>query len=250
VSLRLRILQIDVPASRLDESVAFWTGALGAIPVPSPGGFVHLNHARSVVEVHLQPLAEGDARYHLDLEAAGPEAASGIQPDRIGDRGAEVARLVGLGAGEGPSSDDGYTVVHDPAGLPLCVIDPGASPRNPLGSRRPDRGYLDAIFLDVPSDAVDAEVAFWEAALEAEVRRDEAGDVYVPLGGVVGPGGPIHLEVQRIEGPPRVHVDLSVADVDAEAARLEALGATRVGAVETWITFADPVGNLLCVVAL
>jgi hypothetical protein len=65
---------------------------------------------------------------------------------------------------------------------------------------------------------------------------------------VRGPGGPMTIEVQAIDGPPRMHVDLSTPDVAAESARLEGLGATRIAAIDTWIVLADPVGNLLCVI--
>ena len=67
--------------------------------------------------------------------------------------------------------------------------------------------------------------------------------------GVHGPGGRLLFEVQRLgAGPPRHHVDLSAIDVAGEAARLEALGATRVAEVEAWVVLTDPAGNLLCVV--
>lgn len=245
MSLHPRILQIDVPAAALDVATAFWTAALDATPVPSAGGFVHLHDARSVVEVHVQPLDDGPARYHLDLEVVadrdGTDASGGS-----GSRDAEVARLVDLGATSGPASAGGYTVVHDPAGLPLCVIDADAAPRNPLAPRRDDRGYLDAIFLDVPAEQVDAEVAFWLAALGAP--PGPIVDEYLAIADVEGPGGPLDLEVQRIGGDARVHVDVSVGDVDAEVARLRTLGATHVASVEDWVTLADPVGNLFCVV--
>jgi hypothetical protein len=245
VSLRVRILQIDVPAAALDVATAFWSEALGATPVPSAGVFVHLHDARSVVEVHVQPLGDGPAGYHLDLEVV----ADGYGVDaavRSDDRDAEVARLVDLGATAGPVFADGYTVVHDPAGLPLCVIEPDAAPRNPLAPRRGDRGYLDAIFLDVPAGRVDAEVAFWLAALGA--TPGPVVDEYVAIADVLGPDGPLDLEVQRIGGDARIHIDLSTDDVDAEVTRLRTLGATHVASVEDWVTLADPVGNLFCVV--
>lgn len=245
MSLRVRILQIDVPAEALDVATGFWAAALDATPVPSADVFVHLHDARSVVEVHVQPLGDGPAGYHLDLEVVvdgdGTDASG-----RIGGRDVEVARLVDLGATAGPSSADGYTVVHDPAGLPLCVIDADAAPRNPLAPRRGDRGHLDAIFLDVPAERVDAEVAFWTAALG--VPRGATDEVYSPLVDVVGPGGPLDLEVQRIGGDARMHIDLRVDDVDAEVVRLRALGATSVASVENGVTLADPVGNLFGVV--
>ncbi len=236
MSLRVRILQIDVPAAQLDEATAFWAGALGARPVRPPGRFVHLHDAASVVEVHLQPLDDGGPRYHLDLEVPG-----------AGGRDVEVARLAGLGATVGAHSPDGYTVLHDPAGLALCVIEPGAASRNPLTHPRDDQGHLGAIVLDVPEHDRQREVAFWAKALGAEVG--DPADGYVPLDGVVGPGGPIALGIQGGEGAGRMHVALSARDSPTEVARLEALGATRVAALGTsTFTLADPVGNLLGVV--
>ena len=51
----------------------------------------------------------------------------------------------------------------------------------------------------------------------------------------------------------RMHLDIEVPDIDAEAARLVALGADRVSAGprsehgSTWILMADPEGNEFCV---
>jgi hypothetical protein len=49
----------------------------------------------------------------------------------------------------------------------------------------------------------------------------------------------------------RVHFDLRVDDVEAEAARLEALGARRIdigqGDEVHWVAMADPEGNEFCV---
>jgi hypothetical protein len=41
----------------------------------------------------------------------------------------------------------------------------------------------------------------------------------------------------------RVHLDLSAEDVEAEAARLVRLGATRTARIEDWVAMADPEGN-------
>jgi predicted enzyme related to lactoylglutathione lyase len=51
----------------------------------------------------------------------------------------------------------------------------------------------------------------------------------------------------------RMHLDIDVADIEAEAGRLEALGARRVAAEPmhehdtNWILMADPEGNEFCV---
>ena len=50
----------------------------------------------------------------------------------------------------------------------------------------------------------------------------------------------------------RLHIDLHVADVEAEAGRLEALGAVRVQRVDEfgffWMVMNDPEGNEFCIV--
>jgi hypothetical protein len=58
----------------------------------------------------------------------------------------------------------------------------------------------------------------------------------------------LHIEVQRVSHESRVHVDIEADDVDAEVARLEKLGATRVAKVKTWWVMQAPTGQRFCVV--
>ena len=64
-----------------------------------------------------------------------------------------------------------------------------------------------------------------------------------------------HLGFQRVApGKNRVHLDFTAADMDAEVARLAALGATEtarhdVGGGLRWVVLADPDGNAFCVAA-
>lgn len=54
--------------------------------------------------------------------------------------------------------------------------------------------------------------------------------------------------MQRLEsGPPRVHLDIHTDSLDAEVARLERLGASRVQKVQAWWVMRDPAGLLFCV---
>jgi predicted enzyme related to lactoylglutathione lyase len=73
---------------------------------------------------------------------------------------------------------------------------------------------------------------------------------------VIRPEGP-RLGFQKVPDPTpgknRVHLDFSVADVDAEVSRLTAAGATEVGGRTIsdnfrWVVLADPEGNVFCVV--
>ena len=108
----LREVLIDVPTSALGATRKFWAGALLATPrvVRDYPQFTSLDNPAALPHVALQDLGDGaTARYHLDLETDDIEA--------------EVARLLRLGATE-VARHDGLVVLHDPAGLLLCVLPP------------------------------------------------------------------------------------------------------------------------------
>jgi len=89
---------------------------------------------------------------------------------------------------------------------------------------------------------------FWSRALGLSViDPDESGEGrYAVLS--TGPGG-LHLEVQMVEHDARLHLDIEATDIDAEAARLETLGATRVGNPHgRWWVMQAPTGHRFCVV--
>ncbi len=58
----------------------------------------------------------------------------------------------------------------------------------------------------------------------------------------------IVIEVQRVEHESRLHLDIESDDVEAEVARLEALGATRVSRCRSWWVMQAPTGQRFCVV--
>lgn len=102
------------------------------------------------------------------------------------------------------------------------------------------------VFIDVPPHVHEAARRFWSEALGESPRVDPDDPTYSQFPEPV----PVRVGLQRIaEGDaPRVHLDLAVDDVEAEASRLESLGATRVRAVEDWVVLRDPAGLLFCVV--
>jgi len=110
----------------------------------------------------------------------------------------------------------------------------------------------DYLVLTLDCHDVDAQTAFWTGALG-----------YVVSGGVGQYRALVHPEagqpkllLQGVDDPKtaknRLHLDLHVADVETEVARLEALGATRVRRVDEfgffWVVMLDPEGNEFCVV--
>jgi predicted enzyme related to lactoylglutathione lyase len=102
------------------------------------------------------------------------------------------------------------------------------------------------IVIDVPPDQHDGELAFWQAALGTPLTRQQRHPEYHAA---ALHGQAFGLLVQRLDsGQPRVHVDIHTDDLDAEVARLEALGAERVSQVDFWCVLRDPAGLLFCVV--
>jgi hypothetical protein len=86
--------------------------------------------------------------------------------------------------------------------------------------------------------------AFWGPALGLGVSAgDEPG--YVRLD---GSAHQLTIEVQRVAHESRVHLDVETDDIEAEAARLERLGAKRIGWVKRWIVLEAPTGQRFCVV--
>lgn len=108
------------------------------------------------------------------------------------------------------------------------------------------RSRIAVALIDHPADVFDASVRFWAGALGRDVADPvDPADPYRPLG-EIAPA--LKLDLQRIDGPPRIHLDIETDDVEAEVRRLEALGATRVVEHESWWQMSDPGGLLLCVV--
>ncbi len=93
--------------------------------------------------------------------------------------------------------------------------------------------------------------AFWAPALG--YTHVGSVDNYAMLVGT-DPGAP-KLLLQRVResktAKNRMHLDFEVADVEAEVARLEALGATRLDKMSEhgmhWVVMNDPEGNEFCV---
>lgn len=109
------------------------------------------------------------------------------------------------------------------------------------------RSRLAAIGIDCPSATHLATARFWAGALTPDAPVPDPpsdDDPYTEAGHV----GTREVFVQRIDGPARVHLDIETDDVDAEVARLEALGARRLHQVRTWWVMEDPSGQPFCVV--
>jgi hypothetical protein len=105
---------------------------------------------------------------------------------------------------------------------------------------------LSTFVIDCQTDDLDAAASFWSRALRRGLRPPQEGDArYRDL--VCGPSEPL-LMIQRVEHEGRVHLDIESDDIDAEVARLEALGARRVERVRSWVVMQAPTGQRFCVV--
>ena len=103
---------------------------------------------------------------------------------------------------------------------------------------------LAGFIIDCKTEDLDKAARFWSEALGLPVVSDsEPG--YRTL--ARGPGG-INIEVQRVDHPSRVHLDIESNDIPAEVKRLEALGAKVVNRVQTWVVMEAPTGQRFCVV--
>lgn len=58
----------------------------------------------------------------------------------------------------------------------------------------------------------------------------------------------LHIEVQIVSHPSRMHLDIETDNIEAEVERLEKLGAKRVQAVSRWWVMEAPTGQRFCVV--
>lgn len=94
---------------------------------------------------------------------------------------------------------------------------------------------------------------FWAAALRYTVVGGLGNYVLLLPAGRKGPKLLLQNVSEAKHGKNRLHLDIEVPDIDAEAKRLEALGARRVQAEpvrehgHSWILMTDPEGNEFCV---
>ncbi|MDB6163121.1 MAG: glyoxalase/Bleomycin resistance/Dioxygenase superfamily protein [Xanthomonadaceae bacterium] len=111
------------------------------------------------------------------------------------------------------------------------------------------RSRLAGFIIDCQTGDIDAAASFWGSALGLTTgdKQVEGEAEYVEF--VAGASG-LHIEVQKVQHPSRVHLDIETDDLDAEAARLEALGAKRVGFVKRWWVMEAPTGQRFCVVRM
>ena len=109
------------------------------------------------------------------------------------------------------------------------------------------RSRISAFVLDCQVDDLATATEFWSKVFGRPVASaDQDGDgKYAEL--KTDADEPFLL-LQRVDHEPRIHLDIETDDIDAEVARLEALGAKRVEFVKRWWVMQAPTGHRFCVV--
>jgi len=109
------------------------------------------------------------------------------------------------------------------------------------------KSRLAGFIIDCNTSDLEGAARFWSEALGLELRaqKDPGEGKYRTLD--TAPDE-VHIEVQQVGHPSRVHLDIETDDIEAEVARLEKLGARRVGPVRTWYVMEAPTGQRFCVV--
>jgi predicted enzyme related to lactoylglutathione lyase len=110
------------------------------------------------------------------------------------------------------------------------------------------KSRLAGFIIDCQTGDLAGAARFWSAALGMPMEEfpGAEGKIYT---GLQAPELGLHIEVQKVDHPSRVHLDIATDDIPAEVARLEALGARRLGAVKRWVVMEAPTGQRFCVVS-
>jgi len=111
------------------------------------------------------------------------------------------------------------------------------------------RSRLAGFIIDCQVDDLATAAEFWSKALGMPVDKAyvDDGSEYTSLSNTPAD---MHVEVQKVGHPSRVHLDIEADDIEAEVARLEALGAKKVAWVRRWQVMEAPTGQRFCVVKM
>jgi predicted enzyme related to lactoylglutathione lyase len=109
------------------------------------------------------------------------------------------------------------------------------------------KSKLSGFIIDCETLDLDRSADFWGSALGMPVQAlpPGEGEIYKRL---EDHQHGLHIEVQAVSHPSRVHLDIETNDIEAEVKRLEKLGAKRIEAIHTWWVMEAPTGQRFCVV--
>ena len=109
------------------------------------------------------------------------------------------------------------------------------------------KSRLAALVIDSNVDDIDLAAQFWSAALGFACKKSdpEWAENYTHLD--TGAEN-LHVLIQKVTHPSRVHLDIETDNIDLEVKRLETLGATVVQVLPRWTVMQAPSGHKFCVV--
>ena len=229
---------LDYPAAEFDAGVGFWGGGTGyalSAARGDGGEFATLVPPAGNDYLKVQRIGDGPTRLHLDVHvtdlwstAAAAEAAG--------------AELVETPAG-------GHLVLRSPAGFTFCLVTQEAAVV-PSAATWPSGHHsrVNQLCLDVPRKCHAREVEFFRGLLGGRWSEVDAPETALrPAAGY-----PIDVRLQPAELSPTVtaHLHVVTDDVDAEVARLSALGARPRASRPGKTILEAPGGTALCVVAI
>jgi predicted enzyme related to lactoylglutathione lyase len=109
------------------------------------------------------------------------------------------------------------------------------------------KSKLSGFIIDCRTNDLDAAAEFWSQALGMPVS-ELAGSENASYRGLTDAEHGLDIEVQAVDHPSRVHLDIETDDIEAEVGRLERLGAKKVEQVKGWWVMQAPTGQRFCVV--
>ncbi|WP_372352231.1 VOC family protein [Streptomyces sp. KL116D] len=219
---------IDRPYAEFGAACDFWarvTGTRLSELRGERGKFVTLMPSGGDPCLKVQGVLDGAGGAHVDLAVE----------DVVGE--ARRARSLGAGA---VYSEPGLEVLRSPAGQLFCLV--AWQGERVVPGAVPPRSRLDQVCLDTPSDAFDAEVAFW-GRLTGWPEVACAGPEFRVLA-----ASPVRLLFQRLDSGDvaSAHLDVACGDRSAVRGVHEGLGAVRVREGRTWTVMRDPSGGAYC----
>jgi len=110
------------------------------------------------------------------------------------------------------------------------------------------KSRIGEITIDCQTDDLTEAVEFWTAALGLKAKRyDES--IITGYALETAPNE-IDINLQAVDHPSRVHIDIETDDIEAEVARLEKLGAKKLRKGARWWVMEAPTGHRFCVVGI
>ena len=111
------------------------------------------------------------------------------------------------------------------------------------------RSRLAGFIIDCRTGDLPAAAEFWSKALGMPVEESYV-DGEAEYSKLSNTPSDLAIEVQKVGHDSRVHLDIESDDIEAEVARLEALGAKKVAFIRRWWVMEAPTGQRFCVVKM